>query len=59
MQKKSPLHIIFHYMRKCNTLQVHYYYGYNYPRSDPIYALVVRNSVAKDERFSTIFYTFV
>ena len=24
MQKKSPLHVTFHYMRKCNILQVHY-----------------------------------
>ena len=29
MQKKSPLHITFHYMKKCNILQV----PYNYPRS--------------------------
>ena len=28
MQKKSPLHIIF--VKKCNILQVHYYYNYNY-----------------------------
>ena len=32
MQKKSPLHITFNYMKKCNILQV--YYNYNYPRSD-------------------------
>ena len=28
--EKEP--ITFHYMRKCNILQVHYYYNYNYPR---------------------------
>ena len=32
MQKKSPLHITFHYMKKGNILQVHYFY--NYPMSD-------------------------